>query len=264
MATTHIKAAKQYKGYTRSKTIAMKIDYITNPEKTENGALVFGYECNPVTAHEEFIHSVREYERNVLYDNPDGGRLVYQIRQSFAPGEVDAKTAHEMAQELAMEFTKGRHAFVVATHTDTDHIHSHIIFNAVELEAERKFKDEYYSGKRIAEISDRLCKERGLSVIEKTKRRGAAYNLHKANQELEKVIRAALETKPKSLAELFKRLAEQGCEAKPRGKDISIKTPFCKSPIRASALSEALRNKISDLAPQALNVARGRVKDIER
>ena len=91
-----------------------------------------------MTAAEEFLLSKRLYEQNVRrpYKNDV---IAYQIRQSFKPGEVTPEEANEIGRELAMRFTKGKHAFVVATHTDRAHIHNHIIFNSTNVENTKKF-----------------------------------------------------------------------------------------------------------------------------
>ena len=92
--------------------------------------------------------------------------IAYQIIQSFKPGEITPEKANELGYELAIRFTKGKHAFVVSTHTDKEHIHNHIIFNAFDLEGDRKFRDFLRSGRAVQKISDMICIENGLSVIE--------------------------------------------------------------------------------------------------
>jgi len=94
---------------------------VQNPDKTENNALVRGYECSPECAAEEFANSMDMYEIKTGRTHKDNSRLLYHMRQSFKPGEVDPATANRIGYEWALEYTGGKHAFVVATHTDKAH-----------------------------------------------------------------------------------------------------------------------------------------------
>ena len=83
--------------------------------------------------------------------------IAYQIRQSLPSGEITAEEANKVGYELAMRFTKGKHAFVVATHTDRQHIHNHVIFNSTALDGSRKFRDFSFSvGSAAVERPDLL------------------------------------------------------------------------------------------------------------
>src|SRR5699024_1912731 len=93
--------------------------------------------------------------------------IAYQIRQAFKPGEITPEKANQVGYELGMRFTKGKHAFLVATHTDRAHIHNHIIFNSTSLDCRRKFRDFHHSGLALQKVSDVICVENGLSIIEK-------------------------------------------------------------------------------------------------
>lgn len=106
------------------------------------------------------------------YDLVNGRRqksdvIAYQIRQSFRPGEITAEEANKVGYELAMRFTKGKHAFAVATHTDRQHIHNHVIFNSTALDGTKKFRDFFFSALAVQQLSDLICLEHQLSVIEK-------------------------------------------------------------------------------------------------
>ena len=92
--------------------------------------------------------------------------IAYQIRQSFKPGEITAEEANKVGYELAMRFTKGKYAFIIATHTDREHIHNHIIYNSTALDSTRKFRDFLLSGLAVQRLSDLICLEHQLSVIE--------------------------------------------------------------------------------------------------
>ena len=117
----------------------------------------------PVIADQEFLSARAEYAKNHrIYS---GDIIAYQIRQSFKPGEITPEEANRVGYETAMRFTKGQHAFIVATHTDRAHIHNHIIFNSVNLAGDRKFRDFFFSGIALQRLSDLVCLENGLSVI---------------------------------------------------------------------------------------------------
>jgi len=169
MAATWIKSLHRNKGKTIYRTITERTDYAENPEKTDNGLFVTGYVCNPHTVDEEFILSKREYEYITGRNQGENDVLAYHIRQSFKPGEINAETANKIGYELALSFTKGHHAFIVATHTDKKHIHNHIIFNSTAINCDRKFNDFKRSGKTVRRISDLLCVQYGLSIIENPK-----------------------------------------------------------------------------------------------
>lgn len=98
-----------------------------------------------------------------------GDIIAYQIRQSFKPGEVTPEEANEIGYETAMRWTKGEHAFIVATHVDRAHIHNHIIYNSTALSCDRKFRDFLFCGVALQKVSDLVCLEKGLSVIEPLK-----------------------------------------------------------------------------------------------
>ena len=169
MATTWIKSLHVKRDRKASTAIGQIIDYVDNPDKTDNGRLISSYECDSRVADDEFMLSKREYE--YITGRSQGRRdvLAYHIRQSFKPGEVDAETANKIGYELALSFTKGAHAFIVATHIDKKHTHNHIIFNSTALSCDKKFDDPKRSGKIVRRISDLLCAEHGLSVIENPK-----------------------------------------------------------------------------------------------
>ena len=169
MATTWLKALHTGKKRARSTIISDIIDYVNNPQKTDNGNLITSYGCDSRTADDEFILAKRDYEFFTGRDQGKHDVIAYHIRQSFRPGEIDAETANRIGYELAMSFTKAAHAFVVATHIDRRHIHNHIIFNSTTLPCDRKFSDFKRSAMVVRRISDLLCLENGLSVIENPK-----------------------------------------------------------------------------------------------
>lgn len=112
-----------------------------------------------------FMLSKRQYEL-ATGRRQKSDVIAYQIRQSFKPGEITAEEANKVGYELAMRFTKGKYAFIVATHTDRKHIHNHIIYNSTALDSTRKFRDFLLSGLTVQRLSDLICLEHQLSVIE--------------------------------------------------------------------------------------------------
>lgn len=135
---------------------------------TRNLRAVSSYACQAESVDEEFMLSKREYER-LTGRHPRGNIIAYQIRQSFKPGEITPEEANQVGYETAIRFTKGNHAFIVATHTDKAHIHNHIIFNSTSLDCTHKFRDFFFVGLALQRLSDIICLEHGLSVIEKKK-----------------------------------------------------------------------------------------------
>lgn len=175
MAATRLIALHQNKGKSIARSMQERLAYTHNPEKTDGGELVTAYACDPASAWAQFL-----LEKNAYHEKH--GReykndiIAYQIRQSFKPGEITPEEANLVGQELAMRFTKGNHAFTVSTHIDKKHVHNHIIFNAVALDGERKFRNFYLSGRAVSKLSDIICLEHGLSVIEpKPKRERRPY-----------------------------------------------------------------------------------------
>ena len=165
MAATRLIALHKNKGKSVATCLKSRTDYAQNPEKTKQGELVSSYECSPLTVDEEFMLSKRQYEL-ATGRRQKSDVIAYQIRQSFKPGEITAEEANKVGYELAMRFTKGKYAFIIATHTDREHIHNHIIYNSTALDSTRKFRDFLLSGLAVQRLSDLICLEHQLSVIE--------------------------------------------------------------------------------------------------
>lgn len=155
--------------------------------------------------------------------------IAYQVRQSFAPGEVTPEEANQIGVEFAHRFLKDKYSFIVATHVDCDHIHNHILWNAVSLEGNRKFRDFYLSGQAVGRLSNQISLEHQLSVITNPKRRGLNYGSWlgilkpKSQRELlREAIEVALQKKPQSIDDMLTILEQDGWEVK-RGKRISLR-----------------------------------------
>ena len=164
MAATRLIALHVNKGKTVAQCLADRTDYSQNAAKTNDGEFISSYECDPKTADEEFLLSKRQYQ-HITGRQQKNNIIAYQIRQSFKPGEITPEEANQVGYETAMRWTKGKHAFIVATHIDKFHIHNHIIYNSTSLDATRKFKNFFLSGLAVQRPSDMVCLEHGLSII---------------------------------------------------------------------------------------------------
>ena len=240
MAATRLITMHQNKGKSVAKSLSDRTDYAKNGEKTENGQYISSYACQAESVDEEFMLSKREYER-LTGRHPRGNIIAYQIRQSFKPGEITPEEANQVGYETAMRFTKGNHAFIVATHIDRAHIHNHIIFNSTSLDCTHKFRDFFFVGLALQRLSDIICLEHGLSVIERKKpserAKRTTYPEKKAfRDEIREAINRILnENKVKDFEELLHLLEAQGFEIK-RGKYVSLKGKEQKRFIRLRSL----------------------------
>jgi len=202
LAATWIRPIHAHKGKTIAQTLADRTNYVKDKEKTsldhavayaadmektEAGELVTAYGCSVELADIEFALSKREYE-NATGRQQENNILAYHVRQAFKPGEITPELANELGQQLARKFTKNAHAFIVATHVDKAHIHNHIIFNSTTIDCARKFQNPRRSNKIIRRISDQICLENGLSVIENPKPSRGHYGTWMAAQKLELLI----------------------------------------------------------------------------
>ena len=229
MATTRLIPLHTGKGRNFGKAIRNVIGYVSNPKKTHQGELVTGFGCNPETADGEFLLMKREYIAQTGRLRGKDDVIAYHLRQSFVPDEITPEEANRIGCELASRFTHGQHAYVVATHEDRRHVHSHIIISAVNLNCDRKFRNFWGSSKAIRRLSDTLCIQNGLSIIEQPKGHSKSYNKWLGNEAktsqrdvLREAIDAALARQPKDFEELLTMLQRGGWEVK-RGKRISLK-----------------------------------------
>ena len=262
MAATKLIPLHVNKGKSAAVCMKERLDYAQNPEKTDGGELVTSYECDPHLAWQEFMLDRGRYlasHRAVL----ESDVLAYQIRQSFKPGEVTPEEANRIGYELAMRFTKGKHAFTVSTHIDRAHIHNHVLFNAVDLQAERKFRNFFLSTYAVRRLSDTICVEHGLSIIEdKPKREWQSYTKHKKEISGREILRMdldeVLDKRPASFEELLQYLNESGYEIK-RGKHVSVRSKKGTGFIRFRSLGEGYTE--SDLRA-AIEEKKGRTDSV--
>lgn len=241
MAATRLITMHVGKGKSIAKSLKDRTDYAMNDEKTERGEYVNSYACDPKTVDEEFLLSKREYLR-ITGRQPKGDIIAYQIRQSFKPGEITPEEANQVGYETAMRFTKGNHAFIVATHTDREHIHNHIIFNSTTLDCTRKFRDSFFVGIALQRLSDIICLEHGLSVIKPKKpgereKYGDYQKKETIRAKICEDIDAVLSRAPENFEEFLRMMQEQEYEIK-RGKHTAIKGKDQKRFVRFKSLGE--------------------------
>lgn len=217
MAVTKIKAIRG--------TLSKAIAYILNPEKTDEKLLVSSYGCASETAAREFEWTRKIAEQKGM--NPV--RIIARhVIQSFEIGEVTPELAHEIGKQFADEILGGKYEYVLTTHTDKDHVHNHLIFNAVDFvdyHAYKSYKRIYYD---MREVSDQLCKENGLSVIPPSQNKGMSYKEYteakrgtswkqKLKQTIDRLVITA-----KDYDDFLRLMQEAGYEIKP-GKYISFR-----------------------------------------
>ena len=186
----------------------------------------------------------RAYADHTGREIPDSDVLLYQIRQSFKPGEVTPEQAQQIGYELAMSWTKGKHQFVVATHIDHAHIHTHIIYNATKIDARHKYRNFLGSSFALRRASDRLCLENGLSVVENPKPSRTHYGKWLGDKKklsfqdkLRLAIDAALAEKPKDYDAFLKLMKKAGYEYKD-GKQPGFRGPGQKNFTRLRSLKD--------------------------
>ena len=242
MATTRLMPLHTGKGRTVAEALGRTTDYVKNPEKADGGELVTAYQCNPAIADQEFLFSKRQYATMTGRSQKEHDVIAYHLRQSFKPGEIMPELANKIGYDLAMSLTKGKHAFIVCTHVDKEHIHSHIVFNSTTLDCTRKFNNFWGSSFAVRKISDILCLENGLSVIDDPRPSRGSYGTWLGEktptirEQLERIIDAAL-ADCNNFDSFLAALKAAGVEVK-RGKHLAFKIPGGKRFVRCSSLGD--------------------------
>lgn len=257
----------QNKGKSIEDCLADRTDYAKNPDKTNKGAYISSYECDPKTVQGEFLLFKRIYN-DITGREQASDVIAYQIRQSFKPGEISPERANKIGYELGIKFTKGKHAFIVATHVDKAHIHNYIIFNSTSLDCTKKFRDFLGSGRAVRKVSDRLCLEYGLSVIENPKRGKTHYGKWLGDtkplshsEKLRQTINKILSKKPANFDVFLCEIKQVGYEIK-HGKYLAFKSVEQKKYIRLRSLGdgysvEEIKAVISGKNPPAVKKKTG-------
>lgn len=258
MATTRLMPLHIGEGRTFSTAIEDILDYVENPQKTDYGKFIFGYECDTRTADAEFTLAKRQYLNLTGRKRGADDVIAYHFRQAFKPGEVTPEEANQIGRELAMKLTKGKNAFIVCTHIDKHHVHNHIIVSAVDLSYTHKFRNFWGSSWALRRISDKLCLEHGLSIIEDPKPSRGHYgkwlgdgnNPLSFQNQIRQAIDTALEKHPSTFEDFLKLLEDAGVEVAQRGKNINFRMPGQDKPTRCNTLKgdyteQAIRERIA-------------------
>ena len=212
------------------------LDYIENPDKTDDKMFVSSYGCSYETADIEF---------QMLLDQAfkKGNNLAHHLIQAFEPGETTPEQFHEIGRQLADEVLGGKYPYVITTHIDKGHLHNHIIFCAVDMANQRKYISNKQSYAYIRRTSDRLCRENGLSVVKPGKDKGKSYAEWDAQRKgkswkakLKIAIDAAI-PQARDFDGLLRLMEAQGYEIK-HGKFISFRTPGQERFTRCKTLGE--------------------------
>ena len=258
MAVTKIKPIKS--------TLSKALDYIENPDKTDGKMLVSSFGCSYETADIEFEYTLSQALQK-------GNNLAFHLIQSFEPGEVDYQKAHEIGKQLADAVTKGQHEYVVTTHIDKGHIHNHIIFCAVNFVDHHKYNSNKRSYYGIRNMSDKLCRDNGLSVVVPGKgSKGKSYAEYQAEKTGTswkgklKIAVDALIPQVSSFEELLQRLQAAGYEIKP-GKYISCRAPGQERFTRLKTLGtdyteEAIKERIAGKRTRAAKAPKAERKGV--
>lgn len=237
MAVTKIHAIKG--------TLNKALAYIENPDKTEDQILVSGYNVDPLVASIE-MEMTAALARETRGGGKRGTNLAYHLIQSFSPDDnVTPEQAHEIGKQLADEFLEGKYEYVITTHVDKEHIHNHIIFNAVSFYDLKKFETRpYKTAAKIRAISDRLCAENDLSVIPQGGKLGYSYkewserqNNNSWKSEIRKRMKFLLRMAT-SYEELKDAAEKIGVIIDERGKEITYRLEGQVRCIRAGKLSD--------------------------
>ena len=252
MAVTKIKPIKS--------TLSKALDYIQNPDKTDGKMLVSSFGCSYETADIEFEYTLSQALGK-------GNNLAFHLIQSFEPGEVDYETAHKIGKQLADAVTKGQHEYVLTTHIDKGHVHNHVIFCAANFVDHRKYNSNKRSYYGIRNMSDKLCRENGLSVVVPGKgskgKSYAEYQAEKTGTSWKGKLKTAIDAlipQVSSFEELLQRLQAARYEVKP-GKYISCRAPGQERFTRLKTLGadyteEALKERIESRRTRAAKAPR--------
>lgn len=238
------------------------LDYIENPDKTDDKMLVSSFGCSYETADIEF---------QMLLDQAfkKGNNLAHHLIQAFEPGENTPEQAHEIGRQLADEVLGGKYPYVITTHIDKGHLHNHIIFCAVDMVNQRKYISNRRSYAYIRRTSDRLCREHGLSVVKPGKDKGKSYAEWDAQRKgkswkakLKIAIDAAI-PQAKDFDDFLRFMQTQGYEIKP-GKFVSFRAPGQDRFTRCKTLGEDYTEEAITRRIKGLAVDRGQKRKAEQ
>ena len=213
--------------------------YVRNPEKTDNGEYVSAVNCLKETALEQMILTKKQYQKS-------GGYIAWHGYQSFRPNEVTPEQCHEIGLKLAREMWGDNYQIIVTTHLDKEHLHNHFCFNSVSFTDGRKYNYSKSEQKRLRDVSDRLCREYGLSVIERPKKApsrplyldeksGKPTRYHVYLEDLAEAISGS-----RDIPHMMRYLTDKGYEVDFSGGHWKMKLPQYKHFTRLDTLDERL------------------------
>lgn len=217
-------------------TLKKALNYIENPDKTDDKLLVSSYGCSYETADIEFEMLLEQAYKK-------GNNLAHHLIQSFAPGEATPEQAHEIGRQLADEVLQGKYPYVLTTHIDKGHVHNHIVFCAVDMVNQRKYISNKQSYAYIRRTSDRLCRENGLSVVKPGQSKGKSYaewDTQRKGKSWKGKLKTAIDAaipQAKDFDDFLRLMELQGYEIK-RGKFISFRAPGQERFTRCKTLGE--------------------------
>ena len=238
------------------------LDYIENPDKTDDKLFVSSYGCSYETADIGF---------QMLLDQAfkKGNNLAHHLIQAFEPGETTPEQAHEIGRQLADEVLGGKYPYVITTHIDKGHLHNHIIFCAVDMANQRKYISNRQSYAYIRRTSDRLCKEYGLSVVKPGKDKGKTYaewDAQKKGKSWKAKLKIAIDAaipQAKDFDDFLRFMQTQGYEIKP-GKFVSFRAPGQDRFTRCKTLGEDYTEEAITRRIKGLAVDRGQKRKAEQ
>ena len=243
-------------------TLKKALDYIENPDKTDEKLFVSSYGCSYETADIEF---------QMLLDQAfkKGNNLAHHLIQAFEPGETTPEQAHEIGKQLADEVLQGKYSYVLTTHIDKGHVHNHLIFCAVDMVNHRKYNSNRQSYAYIRRTSDRLCQENGLSVVKPGKAKGKTYaewDAQKKGKSWKAKLKIAIDAaipQAKDFDDFLRFMQTQGYEIKP-GKFVSFRAPGQDRFTRCKTLGEDYTEEAITRRIKGLAVDRGQKRKAEQ
>lgn len=240
------------------RTLGKAIDYIVNPEKATDNTLISTYGCTKESAEYIFLYTKQKGSDRCF-------TLAQHVIQSFAPGEIDTKTAHEIGVKLANKYTNSEHEYVVTTHVDKEHIHNHIIFNHTNFVTHKAFRGNIRASKNLQLLSDEICREYGLSIIENPKQKGMTkyeWMMKKKGLSYKKILQDNIDiciNSSNSFDDFLTNMKKLGYEIK-QGKHIAYRKNEQERFVRSKSLGidyteESIKSRIKEHPPIKLKTS---------
>ncbi|WP_409969102.1 relaxase/mobilization nuclease domain-containing protein [Bengtsoniella intestinalis] len=231
------------RGVSLGQCIKDRTDYAKNPNKTNEGEHITTYMCDTDLVDSQFLLSKKLYEQKTGRTQKSN-IIMYEVRQSFKPNEITPELANKIGYELAEKITKGNHAFIVCTHVDKAHIHTHIRWNSTSLDCKKKWRNFFNSTRAVRKISDLLCLKYGLSIVENPKEKSKHYGKWldeekppTLSDKLRQTIDEVITNKPVNFDDFLKEMQRKDYEIR-HGKHLAFKSKEQKKFIRLRSLGD--------------------------